>query len=151
MAAYHLAQINIARILAPLQDPQMAGFVNQLDAINAIADDSPGFIWRLQTESGDATAIRVFDDDTILINMSVWESVEALHQYVYRSDHLGPLRERKKWFAPFDGPYLALWWVPAGHTPTPEEGKERLAYLGDHGPTAYAFTFRQNFPPSVVD
>ena len=144
--SYHLAQINIARVLAPLDDPLMAGFVEQLNPINALADASPGFVWRLQDEAGDATSIRVFEDDRILLNMSVWETIEALQDYVYRSAHLGPLRDRKRWFVVPDEPHLALWWVPAGHLPTPQEAKARLEYLRRHGPTPEAFTFKHAFP-----
>ncbi len=147
--SHHLAQINIARMLAPLDDPLMAGFVEQLDPINALADRSLGFVWRLQDEAGDATSIRVFEDESILVNMSVWESMEALQDYVYRSRHLGLLRDRKRWFALPDGPHLALWWVPAGHLPTPEQGKGRLEHLRRHGPTPEAFTFKQPFAVPV--
>jgi hypothetical protein len=142
---YHLAQANIARMRAPLEDPVMEGFRSQLETINAAADRSPGFVWRLQTEEGDATALRVFGDELIIINMSVWESLESLHNYVYRSEHLGPLRNRKEWFEPIAPPSLVLWWVPAGHVPTIEEAKDRLQYLKLHGPTAEAFTFRSPF------
>ena len=149
--AYHLAQINVGRVLAPLDDPLMAGFVDQLDPLNALADASPGFVWRLQDEAGDATSIRVFEDDRILLNMSVWESLEALQEYVYRSAHLSPLRDRKRWFEVPGDAHLALWWVPAGHIPTPQEAKERLEHLRRHGPTPEAFTFKQAFPaPSEV-
>ncbi len=147
--AYHLAQINIARMLAPLDDPRMAGFVDQLEPLNALADASPGFVWRLQDEAGDATSIRVFDDDRILLNMSVWESLETLQDYVYQSTHLAPLRERKQWFEVPDAPHLALWWIPAGHIPTPQEAKARLEHLRRHGPTPQAFTFKQAFPAPV--
>lgn len=147
MSTFHLAQINIVCMKAPLDDPLMAGFVNQLDAINAVADQSPGFVWRLQDEAGDATSIRVFDDDRILVNMSVWESVEALRAYVYQSEHLGVLRDRKQWFELLDGPYMALWWIPAGAISTPEEGKQRLERLDRDGPTSAAFTFRHLYPP----
>ena len=130
---FHLAQANIARMRAPLDSPIMEGFRSQLDRINAIADSSPGFVWRLQTDEGNATAIRAYEDDRILFNMSVWESLEALRDYVYRSDHAGPLRSRREWFEPLDGPILVLWWI--------------LAILKSHGPTANAFTFRAAFPP----
>ena len=146
MPNYHIAQINIGRILAPINNPIMAEFVSQLPPINALADSTPGFVWRLQTESGDATSIRVYEDEMVAINMSVWESVNALREYVYKSAHSGVLRDRKRWFERFDGPYMALWWIPAGHTPTPQEGKERLEYLRQHGDTAYAFSFKNIFP-----
>ena len=144
---FHLAQANIARMRAPLEDPLLAGFASQLDAINAAADRSPGFVWRLQTDAGNATAIRAFEDDLILFNMSVWESLEALHHYVYRSEHVGPLRDRRQWFEPMSGPTLVLWWIPAGHLPTIEEAKERLRTLAMEGPTTNAFTFKVWYPP----
>jgi hypothetical protein len=143
---FHLAQLNIGRIRAPLDDPIMEGFRSQLDPINALADRSPGFVWRLQTEDGNATAIRPFADDRIAVNMSVWESLDALQQFVYRSDHLAPLRDRKQWFERMDGPILVLWWIPAGHTPTVAEAQERLQHLKERGPSPYAFTFRAPFP-----
>jgi hypothetical protein len=147
IARFQLAQANVARMRAPLEDPVMDGFRTQLDAINAIADASPGFVWRLQTEDGDATAIRAFDDDRILFNMSVWDSVEALHGYVYRSGHVDLLRNRRSWFEPLESPPLVLWWIPAGHVPTIEEAKARLEALQRLGPTADAFTFRTFFGP----
>ena len=146
MSIYHIAQINIARMLAPFDDPLMAEFMSQLESINALADSSPGFVWRLQTESGDATSIRIYDDDMIAVNMSVWESVEALREFAYKSSHAGIMRDRKRWFEKFDGPYMALWWIPAGQIPTPQEGKERLEYLRAHGETEYAFSFKNLFP-----
>lgn len=148
--SYHLAQINIGRILAPIDDPLMAEFVAQLPTINALADSTPGFVWRLQTESGDATSIKVYGDDRIIVNMSVWESVESLREYAYRSKHTGVLKYRTKWFEKFDGPYMALWWIPAGHIPTLEEGKARLEYLREHGDSAYAFSFKNVFPESAA-
>ena len=149
MTNFHLAQINIARMLAPIDDPLMAEFVAQLPAINALADSSPGFVWRLQTESGDATSVKIYDDDRIIVNISVWESVESLREYAYRSTHTGVLKYRTKWFENIKGPYMALWWIPAGHIPTPEEGKARLDYLREHGDTAYAFSFKNVFPKPV--
>jgi len=146
MPKYHLAQINIARMLAPIDDPLMAEFVAQLPSINALADTTPGFVWRLQTEEGDATSLQVYDDDKILVNMSVWESVESLREYSYRSRHVGVMKYRTKWFERFDGPYMALWWVPAGHIPTLEEGKERLEHLRKHGDSPYVFSFKNMFP-----
>ena len=143
---YHLAQVNIGRFRAPIDSPAMEGFRNQLDPINALADQSPGFVWRLQTEDGNATAIRPYaGDDLMAINMSVWESLVSLQQFVYKSDHVAPLRDRKQWFEPIDGPILALWWIPEGHIPTVAEAQARLAHLGAHGPTLYAFTFRTPF------
>ena len=147
MARFHLAQVNVGRFVAPIDDPRMEGFRSQLDPINALADRSQGFVWRLQTEAGNATDIRPMDDDErMAINMSVWTSFEALRTYVYQSAHVGPLRDRKRWFEPMAGPILALWWIPAGHIPTVAEGLDRLAHVKAHGPTAHAFTFRAPFP-----
>jgi hypothetical protein len=146
MTTFHLAQANIGRIVAPLDDPIMEGFRSQLDPINALADRSPGFVWRLQTEDGNAMAIRPFDDERMAINMSVWESLDALQQFVYRSAHVAPLRDRRQWFEPIEGPILVLWWIPAGHTPTVGEALDRLEHLKQHGPSAHAFTFRVPFP-----
>lgn len=146
MPDYCIAQINIARMLAPLTDPIMAEFVAHLPPINALADVSPGFVWRLQSESGDATSIKIYDDDMIIVNLTVWESVDALRGYVYKSAHHGVLHNRERWFEKFDGPYYALWWVPVGQYPSTEEGKERLDHLRNHGDTAYAFSFKHLFP-----
>src|SRR5947209_1188985 len=129
----------------------MAGFVARLAGINALADRSPGFVWRLQTEEGDATYLRPYDDDRILFNLSAWESIEQLKSYVYRSAHSEVMRERRQWFEKFDEMYIALWWVKAGHIPTVAEAKQRLAYLQQHGETAFAFTFKQLFPPTNAE
>jgi hypothetical protein len=145
MSDYHLAQVNIGRVVAPVDSPELSGFVSRLADINALADSAPGFVWRLQTEDGDATAFRPYDDDRILVNMSVWESLETLGQFVYRSPHAEVMRRRREWFEKLTEAFLALWWVPAGHRPTIEEAKERLAHLREHGATPYAFTFRQPF------
>jgi hypothetical protein len=144
---FHLAQANVATMRGPLEDPIMEGFRSQLDHINALADGSPGFVWRLQTEAGNATGIRAYEDEQILFNMSVWESIEALHAYVYRSDHAGPLRARRQWFVPTTGATVVLWWIPVGSLPTIEEAKERLALLQARGPNREAFTFRSPYPP----
>jgi hypothetical protein len=149
MLAYHIAQINIARMLAPINDPVMAEFVAQLAPVNALADQTPGFVWRLQTDSGDATSLKVYDDDMIIINLTVWESVEALRQFVYKNEHSRVLRDRKRWFEKFEGPYYALWWIVTGHIPTIEEGKERLDHLRQHGDSAYVFSFKHIFPMSI--
>jgi hypothetical protein len=147
MTTYHIAQVNIGRVRAPLEDPRMAGFVNRLDDLNALADRSPGFVWRLQTSAGNATYLRPYDDDRILVNMSVWENVELLRHYVYRTAHAELLRQRQEWFEVFAGAYTALWWVPAGHLPGMDEARKRLAHLEEHGPTEFAFTFKTVFPP----
>ena len=142
---YRLAQLNITRMKAPLDNPIMERFVAWLEPINGLADESPGFVWRLQTEEGDATAIRAFDDDRILVNMSVWESLEALRAFVFKSDHAGVMRERARWFEPMYGPTTVLWWVPEGHTPTVDEAKKCLELLRAKGPSESAFTFSQPF------
>ena len=144
---HHLAQINIGRMIAPIDHPSVAAFAEALDRINAIADASPGFVWRLQTEDGNATSIHAFDDPLLLVNMSVWESAEALRAYVYKTDHVGFLRQRREWFVPYDGPHMALWWIPAGTLPTVEDGKAALGALAADGPSPRAFTFNPTFPP----
>jgi hypothetical protein len=146
MPDYQLAQLNIGRIVAALDSPQLAGFVARLEEINALADGAPGFVWRFQTAAGDATALRPFDDDRILVNFSVWTSAEALHAFVYRTPHADVLRERRQWFERMDQPFTVLWWVPTEHRPSVEEAIERLEHLRRHGPTAFAFTFLQRFP-----
>jgi hypothetical protein len=147
MKKYHIAQVNIGRIKGPLDGPVMRGFVSRLVEINALADRSPGFVWRLQTDEGNATYFRPYDDDRVLLNMSVWESIETLKHYVYRTVHAELLRQRQEWFEKFDRSYLALWWVPAGHLPGIDEAKKRLAHLDAHGPTQFAFTFKATFEP----
>ena len=150
MPTYHLAQANIGRFRAPIESDVMEGFRKQLDPVNALADRSPGFIWRLQTEDGNATAIRPYaGDDLMAINLSVWESLESLQHFVYNTSHVDTLRARKQWFEPIEGPILVLWWVLAGHIPSVTEAQERLAFLKEHGPTPHAFTFRTPF--SVPD
>ena len=147
MTTYHLAQCNIGRIRAPIDSPVVAGFVAALDPINALADAAPGFVWRLQTEEGNATSIHAFDDDLLLVNMSVWESVEALAAFTYSSPHRDILRDRRQWFERMEEAYLVLWWIPAGTIPTVEDAKERLELLRASGPSPRAFTFRQPFGP----
>ena len=149
MTKFHIAQINIARARASVDDPSMQSFVNRLDEINALADRSPGFVWRLKAPDGNAPAayLRPFDDERILINMSVWESVEDLKNYVYKTAHAELLRDRKEWFEKFEGAFLAMWWVPAGHIPGIDEAKKRLKHLEEHGPSQFAFTFKTLQPP----
>jgi hypothetical protein len=143
---YHIAQFNYARAHRPLGNPIMAGFVAQLKYINGLADCSPGFVWRLQTEKGDATDIRAYPDERILITLSVWESIEALFKFTYRGQHGRVMGDRKQWFEHLEEVYLALWWIPAGTIPTVEDGKVRLEHLRHYGPTPYAFTFKTRFP-----
>lgn len=146
MSGYHLAQINIARMLAPLDHPSMAEFMGRLDEINALAEASPGFVWRLETDEGNATALRPYDDDWIIVNMSVWESPEALMEFTYRSRHNQIMQKRRNWFEPHANSYFVMWWTPAGHVPTVQEAKARLEHLEQKGETAHAFTFRHPFP-----
>lgn len=148
MANYHIAQINIGRAKGPVEDPMMAGFMTRLDDLNALADRSPGFVWRLQTSEGNATYFRPYEhDDRILLNMSVWETIDDLRHYVYKTAHAEMLRHREEWFERFAGIYLALWWVPVGHIPGIDEAKKRLAHLDQYGPTQFAFTFKTMVQP----
>jgi hypothetical protein len=144
---FHLAQVNIGRVLAPIDDPILAGFVARLEDINALADSTPGFVWRLQSEAGNATAYRPYEDDRILVNLSLWEGPEQLRGFVYRSAHVEVMRQRKSWFERFEGMYYALWWVPVGHIPTIAEAKERLEHLRAHGESARSFSFAKVYPP----
>ena len=145
MSRYQLAQLNIATMKESLESPSMADFVANLERINALAEASPGFVWRLQDEAGDATAARPFGEQ-VLVNMSVWQDVESLHGYAFRSAHVELMRRRREWFEPMQEAYAVLWWVPAGHRPTLAEAGERLAQLRAHGASPAAFTFRDAFP-----
>lgn len=147
MSAYELAQLNIGVIKAPIDSPVMAEFVANLDRINALAERTPGFVWRLQTEEGNATAIRPYEDERVAVNMSVWRDVESLSQYVYGSAHVETMRRRREWFERMSEAFLVLWWVPRGHRPGIEEAKARLELLRARGATPEAFTFRQAFAP----
>lgn len=140
MTRYHLAQLNIATMREPLESPSMADFVANLDRINALADSAPGFVWRLKDEQGDATSVRPFGEN-ILVNMSVWESIESLHDFAFRTAHTDIMRRRRDWFDRMEQAYAVLWWVVAGHMPTIEEAANRLSLLREKGPTADAFTF----------
>ncbi len=142
---WDLAQLNIGRLLAPTDHPDSKGFMDALDPINALADAAPGFVWRLQTEDGNATALRPYDDDLMIVNMSTWASLEALAEFVYGDEHRAIMVQRRQWFERMDV-YQVLWWVPAGHTPSVDEAKARLALLEANGPTPEAFTFRHPFP-----
>ena len=144
MSAYHLAQLNIAKMKFAIDDPELADFVARLEDINALADESPGFVWRLQTEDGDATAIDHFGPD-YLVNMSVWRDVDSLHNYVYRSTHTEVMAQRKRWFDRTLEVCSVLWWIPAGTVPTIAQAVERLQRLRQNSPTAEALTFKQIF------
>jgi hypothetical protein len=150
MSNYELAQLNVAVMREPLESPRMAEFVANLERINALAEASPGFVWRLQTEEGDATALRPMGEDT-LVNVSVWQDVESLSKYVYGSAHVEVMRRRKEWFERMREAYVVLWWVPRGHRPAAAEAISRLEHLRAHGPTSDAFTFRHAFlPPDAL-
>lgn len=143
-ADYHLAQLNVGKILYPQDSEEMAGFIGALDEINALAEASPGFIWRHQDETGSAMSYTMFDDGT-LTNLSLWQDRESLFDYVYKSAHTHYLARRKEWFEMPAEMHMALWWVPKEHIPTLEEAEERLLYLREHGPTPMAFTFKRAF------
>lgn len=145
----HLAQLNIGRMVAPEGDPRVAEFYAALDSINALADQSPGFVWRMvDSDSNDATSLRPYESDPdMLVNMSVWESREALFDYVYRSGHMEFVRRRREWFVSLGEVFTVLWWVPIGELPTLADAMARLEHLRANGPTPHAFTFRKAFEP----
>lgn len=145
MSGWHLAQMNIARFVRAPDAPENADFHANLDRINALAEASPGFLWRLIGEGNNATDIDVYDDPRVIVNMSVWTDMESLAAFAYRSGHRDIMRRRREWFDAMEVS-LVLWWVPAGEAPTTAEGKARLAHLAAHGPSAHAFTFREPFP-----
>jgi Domain of unknown function (DUF3291) len=150
--AFELAQVNVGRLLAPVDSPVLADFMAALDPVNAAADQAPGFIWRLQTEDGNATAIQAFGWDAagspgVIVNMSVWTDAEHLGAFVYGEMHRQIMRRRREWFQLMREAYLACWWVPAGHRPSTGEAEDRVRYLRAHGPTPYAFSLRVSYPP----
>jgi hypothetical protein len=142
-----IAQMNVATALYDLDHPGMSDFMGNLDRINALAEASPGFVWRLKGEGNDATDLKVSDDPRFIVNMSVWESIEALFDFAYRSDHRAVMVRRREWFARSAGPYQVLWWIEPGVYPLVEDGLARLRHLAEHGPTPWAFTFKTVFPP----
>jgi hypothetical protein len=143
---WHLAQINIGRLVAPEGDPQVQPFFDALDRVNALAEASPGFIWRLTGEGNNATDLQPTIDPQLIVNMSLWRDSDALFEFVYRSSHTPVMGKRREWFERFDGAYMALWWVEAGIVPTINDGLSRLWHLDRFGPTPHAFTFRARFP-----
>jgi hypothetical protein len=150
MSGFQLAQINTGRLVAPLNDPKIADFLAQLDEVNGLAEASPGFVWRLKSDSGNATDVVYNDDPFVIVNMSVWESIESLKEFTYGMRHLSALRDRQKWFEKMALPHYCLWWVPSGHAPTVKEGRERLEHYQKHGATAQAFWLSQCFPASEL-
>ncbi len=147
----HLAQLNIGRLRAPIDDPIIDDFRMNLGPINALAEVSPGYVWRLHDESGNATSIKVFDDELEIINLTVWESIDALADFTYRSGHVEFLRRRRDFFEAPTQPILCLWWIPEGTIPTVEEAVARLEHLRAYGPTPTAFTFRHRFEAGDED
>jgi Domain of unknown function (DUF3291) len=145
-AGWHVAQVNIALLSAPLDSPRLASFVEQLEPINAVADGAPGFVWRLQTDGGDATGVRAFGDERIIVNLTVWRTIEELADYVFASRHAEVLRRRRAWFDKMAEGHLALWWIPAGSIPTVQEAERRLGILRERGPSPEAFTLRERYP-----
>lgn len=142
---YHIAQINIAQLRYPLDDPHTIDFVNNLDRINSLAESYPGFIWRLKDDTGNATAIQIFDDPLLIVNMSVWKSLGTLFDFTYRSDHIDVFRRSSEWFEKHKLDHLALWWVQSGLIPSVDEGKKKLNYIKENGPSPYAFNFKKQF------
>ncbi|MEH0712632.1 DUF3291 domain-containing protein [Vibrio owensii] len=140
-----LAQLNIALSKYPLDAPEIKDFVDNLDLVNGIAEQSEGFVWRLKDESGDATSIKLFDDPNMIVNMSVWDNVDALKNFMFRTHHRDFMRRKGEWFHRLAEDTYVLWWVDDNHQPTPEEALERLKYLRENGDTPYAFTFKTNF------
>jgi hypothetical protein len=148
MKQWQLAQLNIGRLVAPVGHSLVADFMAAIDQVNATAEASAGFVWRLRTPAGNATEVAWNDDPQMIVNISVWESVEALREFTYRNQiHGQVLRRRSEWFEKLPHAYGVLWWVPAGHEPDVAEAKQRLHSLIDNGPTAEAFWFPQCFPP----
>ncbi|WP_329334764.1 DUF3291 domain-containing protein [Streptomyces sp. NBC_00663] len=145
-AAYELAQVNISRLKFPLDSPELKDFVDALDPVNASAEAADGYVWRLQSEGGDATDIKVFGDDWLIINLTVWRDPNALTAFMYQGQHRELLSRRREWFEKVAEAMTALWWVPAGHRPTVAEAESRLLHLRANGPTPYAFTLRTSFP-----
>ena len=145
--ACEVAQLNVGRAVAPMDAPPMADFMARLDEINALAERSPGFVWRLKGENGNNTDLKVTGDPLFIVNLSVWASLEELHAFTYRSDHRTVFARRYEWFERRDGPNAVIWWQPAGTIPGTVEALRRLQLLEAQGPTPEAFTFEQSFPP----
>lgn len=150
-AAYELAQVNIARLKAPLDSPQLKDFVDNLDPVNADAEAADGYVWRLKGDAGDATDVSVFGDEWLIINLTMWRDTNALTAYMYQGRHREMLARRREWFERVQEAMTALWWVPAGHRPTVAEAESRLLHLRTNGPTPYAFTLRTSFPPQGAE
>jgi len=141
----HLAQLNIARPKFPMDSLGMADFVNNIEPINTIAENSPGFIWRLKDDTGNATSIQIFNDPELIVNMSVWQDIASLKQFMFKTHHIDFLKRKKEWFVPLDSASYVMWWIEEGHIPTVEEAEERLLHLREHGESDYAFSFKHSF------
>ncbi len=150
MTQHHIAQLNIARAVDDIESETLAPFVAQLDEVNALAESSPGFVWRLKDDAGNATSINVFDDPRVIVNMSVWQDIEALKGFVYKSSHSSVMARRREWFEVMTTPYHVLWWIEAETEPSLGEAKSRLQHLQTHGPSAHAFTFKTPFPSPIA-
>ncbi|APV50922.1 hypothetical protein BWI17_15225 [Betaproteobacteria bacterium GR16-43] len=145
-----LAQLNIARLKAPIDSPELADFVAGLDIINALAEKAPGFVWRLKDESGSATAIETPFGEGVIVNLTVWRDAESVHAFAFKGEHADYMRRRREWFVKMAEAYAALWWVPAGHRPDVHEAARRLDHLRRNGPTPEAFTFREALSPDTL-
>lgn len=146
MSQFHLAQLNIATALAEMDSPVMKDFVDNLERINQLGEQSPGFVWRMKDDSGNATAIPVYDDPRIIANLTVWQDPESLKNFLFKTEHAQFLKRKKEWFEPVKEATYALWWIPAGHQPSLSEAKEKLAWLRQYGESAQAFSFKKLFP-----
>ena len=148
---YQLAQLNIGRARGNMDDPVMAGFGARIEEINSLAEDSPGFVWRLKADAGDPTLAALFNDPRVLVNMSVWKDIDSLKHFVYRPVHVELIKDRDEWFTKMASAHQVLWWVPEGHEPSAEEARDRLWHLDRHGPGEHAFTFARPAPkPDIV-
>ena len=149
MPAYHIAQLNLAKAKYSLDDPRMGGFVKQLAAVNSEGENSSGFVWILKDETGTAVNFNLFDDPSLLVNLTVWHDIESMKQFVYNGLHQKVFKERRQWFDAMDKAHLAMWWVPQGHIPTLLEAKDKMETLWAYGPSKEVFTFRKIFSPST--
>jgi len=147
---YQLAELNVARMKGVnIDDPIMKEFIDNLDRVNALAESSPGFIWRLKDEENNATAFNPYEDEQVIINLSVWEDIKSLEHFTFKTFHTEFLRRRKEWFVHFGGAHFVLWWIPEGNYPTIEEAVYRLERLNESGPSAQAFNFKHRFPRPI--
>ena len=144
MSKYQLAELNVAALKAPLDSPELKDFVDNLDRINALAEATPGFVWRLKGDGNDATSLRPLGDN-VIVNLSTWRDVDSLRHYVYKTAHVEILKRKREWFTRMADAYMTLWWVPEGHQPPVAEAVARLQHLRAHGATAEAFTFGEAF------